>query len=110
MTTEQYLQTNEIPDVIFISVKGYALDDIIPFLAKVSKENTIIIPILNIYGTGYRLAPKLPHTNVIEGCIYIVAYISAPGEISQKVIFPHRLWHTWKNSIKKSIRTNCSKP
>ena len=64
MTTEQYLQTNEIPDVIFISVKGYALDDIIPFLAKVSKENTIIIPILNIYGTGYRLAPKLPHTNV----------------------------------------------
>lgn len=84
MTTEQYLQTNEIPDVIFISVKGYALDDIIPFLAKVSKENTIIIPILNIYGTGYRLAPKLPHTNVIEGCIYIVAYISAPGEISQK--------------------------
>ena len=61
MTTEQYLQTNEIPDVIFISVKGYALDDIIPFLGKVSKENTIIIPILNIYGTGYRLAPKLPH-------------------------------------------------
>lgn len=111
MTTEQYLQTNEIPDVIFISVKGYALDDIIPFLAKVSKENTIIIPILNIYGTGYRLAPKLPHTNVIEGCIYIVAYISAPGEISQKgnifrIVFGTR----GKTPLKKSIRTNCSRP
>lgn len=54
MTTEQYLQTNEIPDVIFICVKGYALDDIIIFLTKISNRNTIIIPILNIYGTGYR--------------------------------------------------------
>lgn len=106
MTTEQYLQTNEIPDVIFISVKGYALDDIIPFLAKVSKENTIIIPILNIYGTGYRLAPKLPHTNVIEGCIYIVAYISAPGEISHKgnifrIVFGTREKTPLKNQLEQ---------
>jgi 2-dehydropantoate 2-reductase len=84
MTTEEYIQSNEKPDVIFIAVKGYALEDIIPLLAKISDENTIIIPILNIYGTGYKLAKKLPHTNVIEGCIYIVAYISAPGEITQK--------------------------
>lgn len=84
MTTDEYLSTNERPDVIFIAVKGYGLADIIPFLAQISNEHTIIIPILNIYGTGYHLAKKLPHTNVIEGCIYIVAYISSPGEITQK--------------------------
>lgn len=84
MTTEEYLASKEIPDVIFITVKSYGLTDIISFLTTVSNENTIIIPTLNIYGTGYRLAKKLPHTNVIEGCIYIVAYINAPGEITQR--------------------------
>ncbi len=80
MTTDEY---SDIADVIFVSVKGYSIDEIIPFLAKASDEHTIIIPILNIYGTGQYLAKKLPNTNVLEGCIYIVAYISAPGEITQ---------------------------
>lgn len=80
MTTEEY---TDIADVIFVSVKGYSIDDIVPFLAKASDKHTIIIPILNIYGTGQYLAQKLPNTNVLEGCIYIVAYISAPGEITQ---------------------------
>ncbi len=80
MTTDEYI---DIADVISVSVKGYSIDEIIPFLAKASDEHTIIIPILNIYSTGQYLAKKLPNTNVLEGCIYIVAYISAPGEITQ---------------------------
>lgn len=84
MTTEEYISCKESADIIFLAVKGYSVDDLIPFLQKVTNENSIIIPILNIYGTGYNLAPKLPHTNVIEGCIYIVAYINTPGEVTQK--------------------------
>ena len=84
MTTDEYITSGEKPDVIFVAVKGYSIDEIIPFLQKISDAHTIIIPILNIYGTGQYLAKKLPKTNVLEGCIYIVAYISAPGEISQK--------------------------
>lgn len=80
MTTDEY---TDVADVIFVAVKGYSIDEIVPFLAKASDEHTIIIPILNIYGTGQYLAQQLPDTNVIEGCIYIVAYISAPGEITQ---------------------------
>lgn len=71
-------------DVIFVSVKGYSLDDIVPFLKKAADRHTIIIPILNIFGTGKALAEKLPGKNVLEGCIYIVAWISAPGEITQR--------------------------
>ncbi|WP_196596180.1 ketopantoate reductase family protein [Pectinatus frisingensis] len=71
-------------DVIFVSVKGYSIEDVIPFLKKASDRHTIIIPILNIYGTGLKLAEKLPGKNVTEGCIYIVAWISAPGEITQR--------------------------
>lgn len=83
MTTDEYITSGEKPDVIFVAVKGYSIDEIIPFLQKISDAHTIIIPILNIYGTGQYLAKKLPKTNVLESCIYIVAYISAPGEITQ---------------------------
>lgn len=83
MTTEEYLATGQKADVIFVAVKGYSIDNILPFLAQASDEHTIIVPILNIYGTGKYLAEKLPNTHVVEGCIYIVAYISAPGQITQ---------------------------
>lgn len=83
MTTDEYLATGKKADVIFVAVKGYSIDDIVPFLAKASDAHTVIVPILNIYGTGKYLAKKLPDTNVVEGCIYIVAYISAPGQITQ---------------------------
>lgn len=83
MTTDEYISSGEKADVIFVAVKGYSINEIIPFLQKASDTHTIIIPILNIYGTGRYLAEKLPQTNVLEGCIYIVAYISAPGEITQ---------------------------
>lgn len=80
MTTEEY---EEKADVIFVSVKGYALDDTLPFLRKAADAHTIIIPILNIFGTGKYLAEKLPDLHVLEGCIYIVSHISSPGEITQ---------------------------
>ena len=74
----------ENPDVIFVCVKGYSLEDTIPFIRKVSKENTIVIPILNIYGTGSRLQKQLPELLVTDGCIYIAAEIKEPGTILQK--------------------------
>lgn len=83
MTSDEYLATGQKADVIFVAVKGYSIDDILPFLKQASDKHTIIIPILNIYGTGKYLAEKLPDTNVVEGCIYIVAYISAAGQITQ---------------------------
>lgn len=75
---------DEKPDVIFVCVKGYSLEDTIPFIQKVSKENTIVIPILNIYGTGSRLQERLPELLVTDGCIYIAAEIKEPGTILQK--------------------------
>ena len=38
------------PDVIFVCVKGYSITDTIPFIKSVSKPETVVIPILNIYG------------------------------------------------------------
>lgn len=70
---------NEQPDVIFVCVKGYSLEETVPFIQKVAKPETVVIPILNIYGTGGRLQEKLPQLLVTDGCIYIAAEIKRPG-------------------------------
>ena len=62
---------DERPDIIFVCVKGYSLDDIAPFIRRVAKETSIVIPILNIYGTGSRLQEELPELLVTDGCIYV---------------------------------------
>lgn len=71
----------EKADVIFVCVKGYSLEDTIPFIKRVSHRDTVVIPILNIYGTGGKLQKKLPGLLVTDGCIYVSANIHAPGEI-----------------------------
>lgn len=74
---------DEQPDVVFVCVKGYSLEDTIPFIRRVAKASTIVIPILNIYGTGTRMQEKLPGLLVTDGCIYIAAEIKEPGTIWQ---------------------------
>ena len=48
------------PDVIFVCVKGYSLDETIPFIKQIAKKTTIVIPVLNIYGTGGKMQKQLP--------------------------------------------------
>ncbi|MDO4339080.1 MAG: 2-dehydropantoate 2-reductase [Eubacteriales bacterium] len=71
------------PDVILVCVKGYSLEDTIPFIRRISVAHTVVIPILNIYGTGGRLQEKLPDILVTDGCIYVSANIKEPGVIVQ---------------------------
>ena len=79
-TAEEY---NEKANVIFVCVKGYSLDSIKDLLEKASDKDTLIIPILNVYGTGPRIGQLVSHVTVLDGCIYIVGFVSGPGEITQ---------------------------
>lgn len=72
---------NETPDVIFVCVKGYSVPDTIPFIKRVANANTIVIPILNIYGTGAEMQKDLPGILVTDGCIYVASEKKAPGVI-----------------------------
>ena len=74
----------ERPDVIFVCVKYYSLEALVPFLKAVAGASTVIIPILNIYGTGQVLRERLPGYVVTDGCMYIAAEIKEPGCIVQK--------------------------
>jgi len=67
------------PDVIFVCVKGYSLGDTVPFIKRVAHKDTVVIPILNIYGTGGKLQKMLPKLLVTDGCIYVSANIKEPG-------------------------------
>ena len=79
MTMEAY---HEQPDVIFVCVKSYSLEDTIELVKRTGSPKTVVIPILNIYGTGERMQKELPAVTVTDGCIYVAAYVSAPGEIT----------------------------
>ena len=70
-------------DVIFVCVKSYSLDEIVPVIEKAAYENTVVIPILNMFKTGAALKEKLPNVKFLEGCIYISAYIDGPGKVVQ---------------------------
>lgn len=79
-TAEEY---KEIPDVILVCIKGYSMDETVPTIKKIAGKETVVIPILNIYGTGGRLQKNLPELTVTDGCIYVSANILEPGVILQ---------------------------
>ncbi|MBK5246053.1 MAG: 2-dehydropantoate 2-reductase, partial [Peptostreptococcaceae bacterium] len=80
MSQNEYI---ERADVIFICVKSYSLDDIIPFINKASHEESIIIPIMNGYNIGEKIVDAISFGQVLEGCIYISAFIEEPGVVVQ---------------------------
>lgn len=70
-------------DVIFVCVKGYSVDSITELIKRASHERTVVIPILNVYGTGPRIQRLVPGVTVLDGCIYIVGFLSGKGDITQ---------------------------
>ena len=77
-TVEEYSDT---PDVILVCVKGYSMTETIPVIRKLAGKDTVVLPILNIYGTGGKLQKEFPELTVPDGCIYVSANILEPGVI-----------------------------
>ena len=95
------------PDVVLVCVKGYSLEDTIPFIQRVAKPSTIVIPVLNIYGTGAKLQEKLPKLLVTDGCIYVSANIKEPGVLIQhgrilRVVYGVRNMSPQKVNVKRA--------
>ena len=70
-------------DVIFVCVKGYSVDSITDLIRRAATPETVVIPILNVYGTGPRIQRQVPGGTGLDGCIYIVGFGSGKGEITQ---------------------------
>lgn len=102
----------EQPDVILVCVKGYSLADTIPFIQKVAKKDTVVIPILNIYGTGAKMQKELSELLVTDGCIYVSANIKEPGVLLQhgkilKVVFGVREKEEYRPVLKEIEKDLC---
>lgn len=102
---------NEKADVIFVTVKGYSIDSIGDILRKAADENTIVIPVLNVYGTGNRIKTVVPEINVLDGCIYIVGYKSGIGEYSQlgevfHLVFGVPNWAKCEDMVLKQVEAD----
>lgn len=92
VTAAEYMDT---PDVLFVCVKYYNLDDAVAFVREKAGKNTLIVPILNVFGTGGVMQEQLPDNTCLDGCIYVMSEIEAPGVIYQsnkilRVIFGYR--------------------
>ena len=77
----EFKDYNDTPDVIFVCVKGYSLDAVIPDIKRVAGKNTIIIPILNGFGIGEKIQKSIPDSLVTDGCTYVAAELKEPGVI-----------------------------
>ena len=102
-------QVTDRPDVIFVCVKGYSLEGTLPTLKRLSDGHTIVIPLLNIYGTGARLQPELSPALVTDGCIYIAAEIKAPGTVHMsgdifRLVFGPRMPEEYRPELEEVAR------
>ena len=73
----------ETPDVIFVCVKYYSIPESIAFVRRAAGPQTLVVPILNVFGTGEVMQQQLPGITVLDGCVYIYGLVSAPGVIDQ---------------------------
>lgn len=77
----EFKDYNDTPDVIFVCVKGYSLDAVLPDIKRVAGKNTIVIPILNGFGIGDRIRETVKDALVTDGCTYVAAELKEPGVI-----------------------------
>lgn len=70
-------------DLLICCIKSYDLEESITSLYSCITEKTIIIPLLNGVDAPGRIRSIVPQADVLEGCIYIVSQLIAPGVIKQ---------------------------
>ncbi|MDR1978409.1 MAG: 2-dehydropantoate 2-reductase [Synergistaceae bacterium] len=88
MTVRPALATCDVADVegadlLIFATKGYHLDLAAQELAPSITPQTTVIPLLNGVSAASILEKRLPKSDVLEGCIYVSAYVEKPGTVRQ---------------------------
>ena len=61
-------------DYLFICVKNYSLEELLPQLDGAVTDNTIIVPVMNGVDPGDRVGAAIKKGTVVKSLIYIVSY------------------------------------
>jgi 2-dehydropantoate 2-reductase len=70
-------------DLVLFCVKSYDLDHGAKLLYENISEKTVVISLLNGVDNHDRLVSVLPNAHILNGCVYISAYIEKPGTVRQ---------------------------
>jgi 2-dehydropantoate 2-reductase len=70
-------------DLLIFATKNYHLDAAAQELAPLADKATTVIPLLNGVSAVSVLERRLPESDVLGGCIYVSAYVEAPGIVRQ---------------------------
>ncbi|MES2704028.1 MAG: 2-dehydropantoate 2-reductase [Bacteroidota bacterium] len=71
-------------DLLICCTKTYDLEDSIKALAPSVTADTIVLPILNGVDSTEKVLSLLPGAKVLQGCIYLVSKLIAPGVVQQR--------------------------
>lgn len=74
---------DDTPDVILVCFKYYSLPDAIAFTRRHAARRTLVVPLLNVFGTGAVMQEALPRATVLDGCVYIYGFVESPGVVAQ---------------------------
>jgi 2-dehydropantoate 2-reductase len=70
-------------DVVFVAVKTWQLDGVLPELRAMADAKTLVVPLLNGIAAADRIARELPESTVASGIIFVNSWVEAPGVIRQ---------------------------
>jgi 2-dehydropantoate 2-reductase len=70
-------------DLIIFCVKSYDLEDSAKLFKNCVNEQTVAITVLNGVNNAERLKRVLPDVQVLDGCVYISAFIKQAGIVCQ---------------------------
>ena len=93
----------DTPDIILICVKYYSIPEAIKFVRRAAGRKTLVIPILNVFGTGEVMQKELPGITVLDGCVYIYGLPEAPGIVAQPSPIL-RLFYGFRNKQADTLR------
>jgi 2-dehydropantoate 2-reductase len=70
-------------DFVFFCTKSYSLESSALSLKDNINKNTVVIPLLNGVNIAERLRVVLPDADILQGCVYISAFVDKPGVVRQ---------------------------
>ncbi|MGO3707631.1 MAG: ketopantoate reductase family protein [Mesonia hippocampi] len=81
-----YQNISEIknPDLVFICVKEYDLENICSQLSKVITKNTVLLPMMNGADIYDRIRKIIPNNIILPSCVYVASHIKEKGIVEHK--------------------------
>lgn len=81
-----YQSISEIqkPDLVFICVKEYDLENVCHELAQVISTETVLFPMMNGADIYDRIRAILPENTILPSCVYVASHIKEKGIVEHK--------------------------